>query len=83
MVDTFGTGAVPDELLERWIEDNFDLRPGAIIDKLQLRRPIYATTSVYGHFGKCFEEHTWEVIDTSLIASLNNLKAEYRRSLIK
>lgn len=50
-VETFGTGYVPDSKLARIVEENFDMRPKAIIDKLNLRRPIYTQTSAYGHFG--------------------------------
>ena len=50
-VDTFGTGYVPDDKLVRLVEENFDMRPKAIIDYFQLRRPIYKETSAYGHFG--------------------------------
>ena len=50
-VDTFGTGYIPDEKLVRLVEEHFDMRPKAIIDRFQLRRPIYKETSAYGHFG--------------------------------
>ena len=50
-VDTFGTGAVPDELLEKAVGEVFDLRPKAIIETLGLRRPIYSQTAKNGHFG--------------------------------
>ena len=70
-VNTFGTGAVSEAALEQWIQDNLDLRPGAIIDKLQLRNPIYASTSVYGHFGN--NSFPWEQIDCALIKSLREL----------
>jgi S-adenosylmethionine synthetase len=52
MIDTFGTGAVPDEALERAVRDVFDLTPRGIIDALELRRPIYRATAAYGHFGR-------------------------------
>lgn len=71
--DTFGTGRVSDRLLENWIYDTFDLRPAAIIEKLKLRRPIYASTSVYGHFGRTDESHTWEIVEESLIESARRL----------
>ena len=51
-LDTFGTEKVSVDSIERAILDTFDLRPGAIIDYLDLRKPIYALTSNYGHFGK-------------------------------
>ena len=76
MVDTFGTGKVPDEVLEGWVKSCVDLRPGSIIDRLKLRRPIYGATAAYGHFGRA--EFPWEEIDPSLIASLRwSLDADY------
>jgi S-adenosylmethionine synthetase len=60
LVDTFGTGTVPDPELERAVSKVFDLRPGAIIDALDLRRPIYQKTAAYGHFGRELPEFTWE-----------------------
>jgi S-adenosylmethionine synthetase len=52
MVDTFGTGAVPDARLERAVREVFDLRPSALIATLKLKRPIYTPTAAYGHFGR-------------------------------
>jgi S-adenosylmethionine synthetase len=52
MVDTFGTGVVPDAQLERAVRDVFDLRPSALISTLKLKRPIYTPTAAYGHFGR-------------------------------
>lgn len=63
MVDTFGTNHVPEKDIERAIEEVFDLRPGAIIDSLDLRRPIYRKTAAYGHFGRELPEFTWEATD--------------------
>jgi S-adenosylmethionine synthetase len=63
MVDTHGTGAVPDEELARIVVKNFDLRPRAIIETLKLRRPIYRRTAAYGHFGREGEGFSWEVTD--------------------
>ncbi|WP_322153973.1 methionine adenosyltransferase [Paratractidigestivibacter sp.] len=60
MVDTFGTGAVDDRVIEAAVERVFDLRPGAIIRDLDLRRPIYEKTAAYGHFGRELPEFTWE-----------------------
>ncbi len=57
-VDTFGTGLVSDEKLERYILEHFDMRPKAIIDELELLRPIYKATAAYGHFGR--SEFSWE-----------------------
>ena len=60
MVDTFGTGEVDDRVIEAAVERVFDLRPGAIIRDLDLRRPIYEKTAAYGHFGRELPEFTWE-----------------------
>jgi S-adenosylmethionine synthetase len=60
-VDTFGTGKISDERLERYIQDKFDMRPKALIDQLDLLRPIYAATAAYGHFGR--DEFSWEQTD--------------------
>jgi S-adenosylmethionine synthetase len=62
-VETFGTGAAPDERLEELLFKTFDLRPAAIIETLKLQRPIYRRTAVYGHFGREEEGFTWEVCD--------------------
>ncbi|WP_296114874.1 methionine adenosyltransferase [uncultured Anaerococcus sp.] len=63
-VDSFGTGKYDDERLKEIIEENFDFRPQAIIDKLDLKRPIYKKTAAYGHFGREDEEgFTWENLD--------------------
>jgi hypothetical protein len=51
-VETFGTGVIPDERIQAAVLDVFDLRPAAIIRDLDLLRPIYRTTSAYGHFGR-------------------------------
>jgi S-adenosylmethionine synthetase len=59
-VETFGTSDYPDELLVELIEEHFDLRPGAIIRELKLRRPIYRATAVYGHFGRNDIDAPWE-----------------------
>ena len=60
-VETFGTGKVSDEQIEKLIDENFDLRPGAIIRDLKLRRPIYRQTAAYGHFGRDDISLPWEV----------------------
>ena len=62
-VETFGTQTVPTQRISAAIEQVFDLRPAAIIDSLQLLRPIYARTANYGHFGRELEEFTWERTD--------------------
>ncbi|HXX81838.1 MAG TPA: methionine adenosyltransferase [Thermodesulfovibrionales bacterium] len=63
LVDTFGTGRVPQETIVKLIRDNFPLSPKGIIDALNLRRPIYKKTAVYGHFGRNESEFTWEKTD--------------------
>lgn len=64
MVNTFGTGRVSDEDIERVIRKVFNFTPLAIIEKLNLRRPIYRQTAVYGHFGRDEKDFTWEVLDS-------------------
>ena len=63
MVETFGTGKIPDIKIAKLIEKNFDLRPRAIIHSLNLLRPIYLKTAAYGHFGRDDPEFTWEATD--------------------
>ena len=63
MVDTFGTGKVPDQKLVEIIRENFDLRPAGIIKMLDLRRPIYRQTAAYGHFGRTDLDLPWEKTD--------------------
>jgi S-adenosylmethionine synthetase len=62
-VETFGTEKVSREDIERAISQVFDLRPAAIIEALDLRRPIYSKTATYGHFGRNLPEFTWERTD--------------------
>jgi len=62
-VETFGTGRIPDERIAELIGQHFDLRPGAIIRDLNLRRPIYRQVSVYGHFGRDDLDLPWERTD--------------------
>ena len=59
-VETFGTGAIPDERIADLVTQIFDLRPGAIIRDLKLRRPIYQQVAAYGHFGRDDLDLTWE-----------------------
>lgn len=63
MVETFGTGKIPDEKIIQLIEEHFDLRPRAIIHTLDLLRPIYAQTAAHGHFGREGADFTWEATD--------------------
>ncbi len=62
-VETFGTGRVSDEVIVRLIQENFDMRPAAIIQNLNLRRPIYRQTAAYGHFGRHDLDLPWEHTD--------------------
>ena len=63
MVDTFGTAHVPESSIEEAVKKVFDLRPGAIIRDLDLRRPIFEKTAAYGHFGREDADFTWERTD--------------------
>lgn len=63
MVDTFGTGKYSDDAISDAVQKVFDLRPAAIIDKLELRRPIFRKTTNYGHFGRNDADFTWEKTD--------------------
>jgi S-adenosylmethionine synthetase len=66
-VETFGTARIPDERIAELISEHFDLRPGAIIRDLDLRRPIYRQTAAYGHFGRDDIEFPWERTDKAEI----------------
>ena len=72
-VDSHGTGKLSDERLAEIVKEEFDLRPFSIIKKLDLRRPIYEATSVYGHFGK--EDLPWEKTDMA-----EKLREKYLRA---
>jgi S-adenosylmethionine synthetase len=63
MVNTYGTGKVPDERITEAVKKVFDMTPKGIIEHLKLRRPIYRKTAVYGHFGRDDPEFTWERTD--------------------
>ena len=63
LVDTYGTGKLPDDDIAELIQTVFKLTPGAIIDALKLRRPIYRKTAAYGHFGRSGPDFTWEKTD--------------------
>jgi S-adenosylmethionine synthetase len=67
MVDTFGTGKMPDEKILELVKKNFDMRPKAIIDHLNLLRPIYRKLAVFGHFGRNDPDFTWERTDKAEI----------------
>ena len=63
MVDTFGTGAIPDERFTELVRQNFSLTPRGIIETLKLRRPIYRKTAAFGHFGRTEDTFSWEATD--------------------
>ncbi len=67
LVDTFGTGKIPEETIAELIHENFELRPAGIIDMLDLRRPIYRQTAAYGHFGRTDIDLPWEHTDKAEI----------------
>ena len=66
-VDTFGTGTMPDAELEKMLLASFDFRPAAIIEKLDLRRPIYKKTAAYGHSGRDDADFPWEKVDLQFV----------------
>ncbi len=63
LVQTFGTGTLPEDRISQIVRQHFDARPGALIKELDLRRPIYRKTAAYGHFGRNDAEFTWEKTD--------------------
>jgi S-adenosylmethionine synthetase len=63
LVETFGTEKVKRSVIVDLVRENFDLRPGAILRDLDLRRPIYRPTAAYGHFGRSGDTFTWERTD--------------------
>jgi S-adenosylmethionine synthetase len=63
MINTFRTGVIPSEQIAEIVRTTFDLRPRAIIEQLDLLRPIYLKTAAYGHFGRELPEFTWEKTD--------------------
>ena len=63
LVETFGTESLPVPRIEELVREHFDLRPAAILRDLDLRRPIYAKTAAYGHFGREDADFTWERTD--------------------
>ena len=76
-VNTFSTGIVPDELITDAVRELVDLRPGTIIQRLRLQRPIYAATAVYGHFGREDIDAPWETTD--LAEALKNYVKEHTK----
>lgn len=76
-INTFSTGRVPDEIIADAVRELVDLRPGAIIRRLRLQRPIYAATAAYGHFGRTDIDAPWEATDLS--EELKNYVEEHTR----
>ena len=72
MVNTFGTGKIPDEKILELVKNHFDMRPKVIIDHLDLLRPIYRKTAVFGHFGRDDPDFTWERTDKAEILRKNS-----------
>lgn len=74
-VNSFGTGKISDEKIKRLITEHFDLRPKAIVQQLNLLRPIYLQTAAYGHFGRELDDFTWEKTDKAdLLRDAANLR---------
>ena len=65
MVETFGTSEIDPQKLPDLLREHFDLRPAAIIERLDLRRPIFRNTAAYGHFGRSDRDFTWERTDAA------------------
>ena len=63
LINTYGTGKISDEEITKLVQDNFDLRPAAIIKNFDLRRPIYKQVAAYGHFGRSDLDLPWEKTD--------------------
>jgi S-adenosylmethionine synthetase len=63
LIETFGTEKIPAKAIAELVQENFDLRPGAILRDLELRRPVYQPTAAYGHFGRSGDSFTWERTD--------------------
>ena len=74
MIDTFGTGIVDEALISEAVQRHVDLRPAAIIDKFQLRRPIYSATAAYGHMGREDIDAPWEARDLAPVLKAELLK---------
>jgi S-adenosylmethionine synthetase len=82
LVETFGTGKLPEEKIAELVQQHFDLRPAAIIHHLDLRRPIYKQTAAYGHFGRPDLDLPWERLDRADdLREAAGLKGAYRFSV--
>ena len=75
-VDTFGTGVISDEKLQKYVAEKFDLRPKAIIQELKLLRPIFQRTAAYGHFGR--KEFSWEKVGRAAQLAADLLPTEHK-----
>jgi S-adenosylmethionine synthetase len=62
-INTFGTGAIADEVIAQLVAEHFELRPAGLVEMLDLKRPIYRKTAAYGHFGREDSDFTWEKTD--------------------
>ncbi|MCY4329038.1 MAG: methionine adenosyltransferase domain-containing protein, partial [Endozoicomonadaceae bacterium] len=69
VVNTFGTGKIPDQQIAEVVKKNFDLTPYGIIKVLDLKKPIYLATATYGHFGRNKENFLWEKTDKTAVFS--------------
>ena len=74
MIDTFGTGVIDEALISEAVQKHVDLRPAAIIDRFQLRRPIYSATAAYGHMGREDINAPWEARDLAEVLKAELLK---------
>jgi S-adenosylmethionine synthetase len=84
LVETFGTGVIPEEKIAELVGQHFDLRPAAIIHNLNLRRPIYKQTAAYGHFGRPDLDLPWEKTDKAeALRSAAGLKGGVEKELVR
>jgi S-adenosylmethionine synthetase len=84
LVETFGTGVIPEEKIAELVSTHFDLRPAAIIHNLNLRRPIYKQTAAYGHFGRPDLDLPWEKTDKAeALRSAAGLKGGVEKELVR
>jgi S-adenosylmethionine synthetase len=84
LVETFGTGVIPEEKIAELVQANFDLRPAAIIHNLNLRRPIYKQTAAYGHFGRPDLDLPWEKTDKAeSLRAAAGLKGSVEKELVR
>jgi len=85
LVQTFGTGVLPDSRISALVASHFDARPGALVQELNLRRPIFRKTAAYGHFGRTDKDFTWERTDraAALSAAAGGASAKASRKRAK